>query len=71
MHSHNTHAQITFLLPLQFYSDEGVPFYVNLPSAVISQCLMNASVTNILERYPTELETDDGPSKYDYTVDNQ
>lgn len=45
---------------MQFYSENGTPFYVNLPSTILSKCLLNPVVSHKLERYPTET---DGPVK--------
>lgn len=41
---------------MQFYSKNGIPFYVNLPEVVIRQCLGDPKVSPMIARYPIECE---------------
>lgn len=47
---HDSHVKL--ISSIKYYSSEKIPFYVNLPSTIVSKCLANVEVARKLERYP-------------------
>ena len=56
------HYLIIIVYSLKFLSTSGIPFYVNLPTTIVANCLLKIETASKLERYPVVTI---GPAKYE------
>ncbi len=49
--------KLTFLVYMQFYTESGLPFHVNMPTTVVARCMADPVIAPALHRYPVMSET--------------